>query len=307
MTLKFSILFLTVWVWAVQTNAQQDGGAMTGRFVNTALKEVSGMAASKVYPNTYYVHNDSGDTSRFFAVNQKGELKATYYFRGDDISYLGVTDCEDITIGPGPEAGKDYIYLADIGDNAAFRSEVHIFRMEEPQSDSGAVQTIASQMFTLTYPNGAQDAETIMIDPVERLIYIVSKRQDSVIVYTAPLDLSDKRTIVLREVCKLYFEGKRHDKWIISGGISQDGKQVMLKSTKKVYYWQRKNAEPVYETMQRTPLELPYEQHGQEEAICFSPDGNSYFITGEGQHAGIYHYDLSTQELAKRIALLPKK
>lgn len=307
MSIKFSILFIAILFFAVQTKAQEDGGIMTGRYVNTALREVSGMAASRVHANTFYVHNDSGDTSRFFAVNEKGELKGTYYFKGDEISFSGVNDCEDITIGSGPEAGKEYIYLADIGDNAARRSEIRIFRMEEPGADSGVVKTIGSQMFTLTYPNGAQDAETIMIDPIERLLYIVSKRQDSVIVYTAPLDLNDKKTYMLREVCKLYFEGKKKEKWIVSGSISRDGKQVMLKSMKKVYYWQRERHEAVYEAMQRTPLELSYTQHGQEEAICFSPDGKSYFITGEGEHAGIYHYDISTQELAKKIALLQKE
>jgi hypothetical protein len=275
--------------------------------VNTALREVSGMAPSKAHPNTFYVHNDSGDTSRIFAVNEKGELKGTYYFKGDETSFLGVTDCEDITIGAGPEKGKEYIYLADIGDNAARRSEVRIFRMEEPGADSGVVKTIGTQMITLTYPNGAQDAETIMIDPIEKLLYIVSKRQDSVIVYNAPLDLNGKQTFMLHEVCRLYFEGKKKEKWIVSGSISRDGKQVMLKSMKKVYYWQRQGNESIDKTMQRTPLELSYEQHGQEEAICFSPDGKSYFITGEGEHAGIYHYDISTQELAKRIASLQKK
>jgi hypothetical protein len=299
--------FVAILFFAAQIQAQQDGGTMTGRFVNTQLREVSGMAPSRVHPNTFYVHNDSGDTSRFFAVNEKGELKGTYYFKGDEISFLGVNDCEDITIGSGPEDGKEYIYLADIGDNAARRSEVRIFRMEEPDADSGVVEMVGSQMFTLTYPNGAQDAETIMIDPIEKLLYIVSKRQDSVIVYIAPLDPGDKTPYMLQEVCKLHFEGKKRDKWIVSGSISRDGKQVMLKSMKKVYYWQRTGNEPIYETMQHMPLELPYEQHGQEEAICFSPDGKSYFIIGEGEHAGIYHYDISVQELAKRIALLHKK
>ncbi|MDH7461610.1 hypothetical protein QEG73_09980 [Chitinophagaceae bacterium 26-R-25] len=307
MSIKLSILFIVLSFFAVRTEAQEDGGFRTGRYVNTALREVSGMAASRVHPNTFYVHNDSGDTSRFFAVNEKGDLKGTYYFSGDEISFLGVNDCEDITIGSGPDTGKEYIYLADIGDNAARRSEVRIFRIEEPGADSGVVKTVSSQMFTLTYPEGAQDAETIMIDPIEKLLYIVSKRQDSVIVYTAPLNLNDKKTYMLHEVCKLYFEGKKKEKWIVSGSISRDGKQVVLKSMKKVYYWQRQGNESIYKTMERTPLELPYTQHGQEEAICFSPDGKSYFITGEGEHAGIYHYDISTQELAKRIALLQKK
>lgn len=281
------------------TYAQQHTiGELKGRYKAKQLHEISGIAASNTYPNTFYIHNDSGDSSRFFSVNENGDLKATYYFEGEDNSFLGVRDCEDIAVGPGPEKGKQYIYLADIGDNAAMRSEIHIFRFEEPAADSGTITTIAGKMFTMIYPNGAQDAETLMIDPKDELLYIVSKRQKAVAVYTAPLDLSENSKVMLQQTCKLHFNGKKHDRWIVGGCISQDGKQVVIKSTKKVYYWQRMGNEPLYITLQRTPNDLPYTQNGQEEAICFSPDGKSYYVTGEGQNAGIYQYEIPGRILA---------
>jgi hypothetical protein len=49
----------------------------------------------------YYVHNDSGDTSRFFAITPDGKLHTTIYYRGHK-QHLGAIDVEDIDVGPGP-------------------------------------------------------------------------------------------------------------------------------------------------------------------------------------------------------------
>lgn len=41
-------------------------------------------------------------------------------------------DVEDIAIGPGPEAGVDYIYVSDTGNNDKDRDVVQIYRIREP-------------------------------------------------------------------------------------------------------------------------------------------------------------------------------
>src|ERR1700742_571857 len=79
---------------------------IVGRLQTRALDEISGIAASGINDNIYYIHNDSGDTSRFFAIKPDGELKSTIYFKGDPTEKQGVEDCEDIADGPGPDKGK---------------------------------------------------------------------------------------------------------------------------------------------------------------------------------------------------------
>ena len=80
------------------------------------LDELSGIAVSPDQPGVLFVHNDSGDSSRFFAIGPDGALKAIFHFQGEPTSRLGVRDVEDIAIGPGPDSGVNYIYLGDIGD-----------------------------------------------------------------------------------------------------------------------------------------------------------------------------------------------
>lgn len=262
-----------------------------GRLQNKVMDETSGISASGLNNGIYYVHNDSGDTSRFFAITADGKLRSTIYYKADATTN-GVYDCEDIAVGPGPVAGKSYVYLADIGDNAADRKYVTINRIQESKTwckDSVAHATQAS--LYLRYPHGARDAETLMIDPIEKLLYIVTKRYDSVEVYTTPLNFKAKDTVTLTFRNRLFFKGFKPFKWITAGDISKVGDQILLKSYEKVYYWRRKLNEPVWKTMQNTPQELPYKQEKQGEAVGFTPDGKGYYTTSEGVYSPIYYYE----------------
>jgi hypothetical protein len=131
-----------------------------------------------------------------------------------------------------------------------------------------------------------------MIDPIEKLIYIVSKRQDSVTVYTSPLNYKVNDTVVMTKRCKLFFKGLKLFKWITAGDISKDGRQVLIKSYTKVYYWQRIGNEPIWQTVQRVPQQLPYTQERQGEAIGFTPDGKGYYTCSEGVYTPIYYYPI---------------
>ncbi|XHR95793.1 hypothetical protein ACFJIV_03555 [Mucilaginibacter sp. UC70_90] len=85
---------------------------ITGTLNDKEMDETSGIAASSISPDTYYVHNDSGDTSRFFAITAEGKLKSTIYFKGDSTQKLGVQDCEDIDVGPDRKKVKVTFTLA---------------------------------------------------------------------------------------------------------------------------------------------------------------------------------------------------
>ncbi|RFZ91918.1 hypothetical protein D0C36_10745 [Mucilaginibacter conchicola] len=254
------------------------------------MDEISGIAASSINPDLFYVHNDSGDTSRFFAIDKKGNLKSTIYFKGD-YPRRGARDCEDIAVGPGPAKGKSYVYLGDIGDNYTRWKAVTIYRFAEIPAWASAGKTEATTTaLKYRYPDGAKDAEAMAIDPLERLLYIVTKRGDSVNVYTGPLNIKAADTTTLTFRGKLFFEGSKPFKWITAADISKDGQQVLIKSYEKVYYWRRRGNEPLWQTLQRPARELTYKQERQGEAIGFTQDGKGYYTTSEGVFAPIYYY-----------------
>ena len=66
-------------------------------------------------------------SAQIFAMTPAGTNLGTYSTTG-----AGKTDWEDISIGPGPVANTQYIYVADIGDNNLARSTVAVYRVPEP-------------------------------------------------------------------------------------------------------------------------------------------------------------------------------
>jgi hypothetical protein len=257
----------------------------------TELNEISGLVVSR--HNMIYLHNDSGDTSRFFAVDRQGELLATYYFKGNPaFRSMGVADCEDMASGPGPDKGKMYLYLGDIGDNNSTRRYISVYRFQEP-GKRGSMMHLNSEAVHLKYPNGPQDSEAMMVDPVLRELIIISKRQDTLGIYSTSLSFKDRDTITLQKKGSLFLNGSTPSlKQLVSGDISRDGKQVLLKTYEKVYYWQRTANEPLNQTLLHKPLELPYTHEPQGEAIGFTPNGKGYYCISEGVNAVIYHYRL---------------
>lgn len=279
----FIIAFLTLQVVIAQNkNALKD----------PAMNETSGIAASHINKNIFYVHNDSGDTSRFFAITPNGDLKETFYYKKDTTQkHVDLLDCEDIAVGPGVEKDKSYIYLGDIGDNSANRGFITVYRFEEPVvNGTKTVSSIKADAINLKYPDGAHDAEALMIDPVDKLLYIITKREDSVGVYTAPLNASLKEITVMQKRTNLHFSGLPLFKWITAGDISVDGNKILIKSYQKVYYWKRNKDEPVWKTLQRKPAELHYSIEKQGEAIGFTLNEKGYYTVGEGKNASIFYY-----------------
>jgi hypothetical protein len=294
MILKHKRINLTIAAFIILLTVKMVVAQNQNTLKDPALKEVSGVAASRINKSVLYVHNDSGDTSRFFAISPTGQLLSTFYFKADAANKTtNVTDCEDIAVGPGPEKAKSYIYLGDIGDNHNSRNIITVYRFQEP-SVAGVKppSEIKTEAYHLKYPDGAHDAETLMIDPVDRLMYIITKREDSVGVYTAPLNTSFTDTISLQKKAKLHFTGLPLMKWITAGDISADGSEVLVKSYQKVYFWKRQSNEPIWKTLQRKPTELPYTMEKQGEAIGFTTNGKGYYTTSEGKNAPIRYYSL---------------
>jgi hypothetical protein len=291
--LKLIIPFITlIFLGAFAKHRLFDRTMQSGTLSSKQMNETSGIAASSINPDIYYVHNDSGDTSRFFAIDPNGKLLTTIYFNGDKNDPLGVRDCEDIAVGPGPVKGKSYVYIGDIGDNGNRWPYITIYRIPEKKSwATDSLSNVEAAPLHLKYPDGPKDAETLMIDPVEKLLYIVSKRHDTVSVYTTPLKYTANDTLTLTKRARLFFPGFKPFKWITAGDISKDGQQVLLKSYEKVYYWRREPHEHIWDTMVRKPEELPYKAEKQGEAIGFTPDGKGYYTTSEGVFAPIYYYN----------------
>lgn len=130
-----------------------------GRLRANALNEVSGIVASVRHPDVFWVHNDSGDRARIFAVRANGTLVGEYAIEG-----ASAVDWEDIAIAPCAGAGGgSCIVVADVGDNPESRSSVDLYRVEEPATLE-ATGALAATRFRVRYSSGAMNCEGMIVD-----------------------------------------------------------------------------------------------------------------------------------------------
>jgi hypothetical protein len=237
-----------------------------------SINEASGIAASKIHSDMYWLHNDSGDEPQIFLVDTLCSLRAVV--RLADIQNR---DWEDIAVGNGPNEYRSYIYIGEIGDNNAVYSEKSIIRIEEPKISPTKTDTILTQFDILryTYPDGNRDAETVLLDPLTKDIYIVSKREDNVHVYRFSYPQSVSETTTLQKIAVLPFTG------IVGGDISPNGMEILLKSYANMYYWKRNSGETIEQTFNRQSTSVSYELEPQGEAVCWTSSGNGYITVSE--------------------------
>lgn len=256
---------------------------LIGSMSNSNLSEISGLVDGRATPNTFWVHNDSGDSARFFAINRQGGLLGTISLSG-----AAATDWEDIAIGPNPSGGA-YLYIADMGDNALARSFITIYRVPEPIATATA--TIDSSTYStarLIYPSGARNAEALIVDPLTGDLVIVTKSSTPQ-VYWAPASAFEQSSTTLSLAGSLGTPMNSPT----AADISPDGRHVLVRSKTTGRMYERLIGQSVADALRGVGVTFSLGSEPQGEAIAWAADGRSFFTTSEkdGQPtAPIYSY-----------------
>ncbi|WP_077923942.1 PE-PGRS family protein [Spirosoma sp. 209] len=237
------------------------------------IDEASGIADSQTMNGYLWVEEDSGNPSQLNLLSHAGKLIGRIHIPG-----VMNRDWEDLAIGPGPQSGVSYLYVADIGDNAGGNAENYIYRLAEPTSLTAMVSSVDRIAFR--YADGPHDAETLLLDPLTRDLWIVTKAADKARLY----QLAYPQTTA--SVSTATFRGEVPLSLVTSGSISPDGTDIVLKTYVGIAYWRRTTKEgldAVLTTQQ--PRSLPYLIEPQGEAIGFDKAGNGFFTLSERGNA----------------------
>jgi hypothetical protein len=257
-------------------------GRVLGNVQSTAISAASGIVASRASAGVLWTFNDVGD-SRIFATDVKGRTLGTF------TTGTTVRDFEDIAIGPGPTAGRQYVYVADIGDNSINRATVAIVRVPEPtvQAGQSPVSTAATgvETFTFRYPDGPHNAETLIVDPTNGDLYIVTKSDARNRIYRAAAPLTAGATTTLQFMGEMTWSGA------VAGDISPDGSELLVKALNTVYYYPRAAGGSITAALQAAPSTLPYTAQQLGEGISFDADGWGYYTNSEGTNQPLYYYE----------------
>jgi hypothetical protein len=238
---------------------------------DSRLKEPSGIAASASNPGLLWTHNDSGNSAQVFLIDEHLDIKLTCKLDG-----APNRDWEDITVGPGPVAGKSYVYVGDIGDNFGMFSFKYIYRFEEPVLKEGQTEIVITKFDRIVFKleDGAKDTETLMINPITKNIYVVSKRENPVWVYEINSPIQSNDTLVATKFVSLPYTR------MVGGDFSANGKELLLKNYQQVFYWKIENTD-LKKALTQKPEILSYQEEPQGEAITFKRDGSGYYTLSE--------------------------
>lgn len=262
-------------------------GQTIGTVESTAIVEASGLIASRQQPGVLWTHNDNGD-ERLFAMDTAGRHLGTY-----TLSTITARDWEDLAIGPGPQTGVSYLYIADTGDNLRVRSGVTIFRVAEPSVSTAQspvnVSLTTVDAINLQYPDGPHDAETLIVDPSNGDLYIITKRDARARIYYTPAPQSTAQTITLQYMGQLTWYGA------ISGDISPDGDELLLLHEDRAYYYARPAGTSIVAALTGPPESIPYTPQRLGEGISFDASGTHYYTNSEGVNEPLWFYQRGSQ------------
>lgn len=190
-------------------------------------------------------------------------------------------DVEDLSAFDGS------LWLADIGDNDRRRDSVALTRMDTTAGEPG-------DLVRLTYPDGAHDAEALLIGGNGHPVVVTKDGMGGGGVYTvdrAVTDLPSPGPTALTRVADFAVAATGTpggppvlvgSTLVTGGAVSPDGSEVAVRTYTDVYLWSVENDE-VAAALTRPPDRiLPVPGQPQGEAVAYTEDGDLLIASERG-------------------------
>jgi len=283
---RLSILYICVVLAAVgparAATPAFTNGVITGTIQTNLITETSGLVASRRNPGVLWLHNDSGDSARLYAIDAAGHTLGIYTLTG-----AAAVDWEDLALATDPVDGTNYLYVGDIGDNSTARSSIQVYRVPEPAvstNQAGLVTNLTGvSTFTLVYPDGAHNAETLLADPWTGDLFIVTKNDNPARIYRAAYPMTGA-------VTTLAFSNTLAFAIPVGGSVAASGRQILIKRYAAVSYYGRLPGQAIADALTNAFAMLPYTLEPQGEAVAWDARERGYFTLSENASQPIYYY-----------------
>ena len=250
---------------------------VVGQVTDHSATELSGLVRSRTQRGLLWSHDDSGAGPELYGLRTDGSIAARPQVAGTE-----AFDWEDIATGPAPDGGA-LLYIGDIGDNAAARQTIDVYRVAEPKV--GEAATAQADRLSLRYPDRPHDAEALLVDPIRGDLVIVTKFIGGARAYrTSARARAGASTLTAGPSVDLSF--------VTAGDVSADGRIVVLRGYDRVGVWARRGRERLTTTLARAPCVSPTSLggEGQGEAIALDRRGASFITVPEGSPATLRRY-----------------
>lgn len=253
--------------------------------------ELSGIVRSRSDKNVFWIHNDSGDQPRVFAIDSTGQFyKSDRYRNYEGITIAGATnvDWEDITMD-----NKGNLVVADIGNNGNDRKDLVLYVVPEP-SPVASNTTFLKKIF-FKYPDQKKfpdksdfnyDCEAVFFAD-NHFQFLSKDRSDT---YTRLYRLDQEKTEevnMLTLIDKFNIGGK-----VTAADASEDGNRIVVITYKAIWIFERTSVESGYFNghIWWLPVSAP-----QIESVCFK-DAKTLWLLDENTAA---LYEVPVDKLVK--------
>jgi len=277
--------------------------ALTGHLANAELSEASGLAASRRSAELLWAINDSGNGAYLYAMGTDGT----------DYGRVRLLDAENVDwedLAAFRFEGKDYLLVADFGDNDARRDHCVLYILPEPavpESGFAAGAGVGWQRrIVYRYADGPRDCEAVAVDPRQRKIFLLTKRREPPQLYGLPLVPPRPNRQVAQKISDLVHLGEaaaRLPTSLLSSvgpyshhptamDFSADRTRAMVLTYGGAFLFERRAAELWPAALARTPQYVPLPKLRQAEAACFAFPPAALYVTSERRPAPLYRIEL---------------
>lgn len=230
------------------------------------LPELSGLVA---VDGQFLATNDGGEQVSVFLLDATCQVVDVHTAAVDPY------DPEDLAV-----AGDGTVWLADTGDNDRIRTTVALIALRPDGSIS---------VYRLTYPDGAHDAEALLLAP-DGTPYVVTKEiLGASGVYRPGAALVDGGTVAMAKVAAVNLTftgtaggpvGQTGQVMVTGGAVARDGSAIALRTYTDAYVWPLSGSD-VAAALAAAPVRTPLPDSPQGEAITFSADSRSLVVASE--------------------------
>jgi len=260
---------------------------LSGVVLDGKLDEISGIAASGRFPDTFWVIQDGGNDALLHAISRRGSRLATVRVAG-----VHNTDWEDIAAFTWQ--GKHWLLIPDTGDNGGMRRTLQLHVVPEPDLVDGS-QVRPAWSIAFRWPDGPRDCEAVAVDVAAGEVLLISKKRNPHELFSLPLHptaglQTATRIALLAPPANLSnntaddsadARGRALGRQATAADLSPDGRTLAVLTYDRLLLYPRKPGEAWANAVTRAPrtIALPWLQ--QAEAVAWLPDGKGLLATGE--------------------------
>jgi hypothetical protein len=285
----------------------------TGTLKSENVTESSGLARSSIIPDAFWTMNDSGNGTDVFLFDSQGSALARCEMKG-----AANIDWEAMS---GWKSGEDhFIVVADTGDNLRQRSEYRIYFAKEPNVKPGKTKLYKKSApavgVKFRFETGAMNCEAMGIPPGTDEVFFVEKQFAETNMQSPPaifrLRLPAKELAERLAMKRKDRAGRLPDVLVASKvaefpiygvtgmAFSPDGKRVVIRNYLEMRLFEKPASSDgkdrpqdwadIFKNQESVVLPMPLQAQG--EAICFSSDSQSVYVTSEKKQQPIWKINI---------------